>query len=82
MFVGTDIPKRKQKKTPPRAAASTAPVPAGPMPLGSAHANANSATLENLRDRTWSLAEEWAQQGWPWLSQVLKGATALGKGER
>jgi hypothetical protein len=35
-----------------------------------------------LRDRTWALAEEWAQLGWPWMERVLKGAVALSKGER
>lgn len=35
-----------------------------------------------LRDRTWALADEWEKAGWPWLAAVLKGATALTKGER
>jgi len=38
--------------------------------------------LGALRDRTWVLAEEWAQLGWPWMERLLKGAVALSKGER
>ena len=38
--------------------------------------------LGGLRDRTWALAEEWGQLGWPWMERLLKGAIALSKGER
>jgi hypothetical protein len=38
--------------------------------------------LATLRDRTWRLAEEWGQLGWPWMERLLKGAIALSKGER
>lgn len=53
------------------------------MPAAAApSAGAEDTPLSNLRDRTWGLAEEWAQLGWPWMERLIKGATALTKGER
>ena len=77
----TDIPISKSKKNAPLRAATTAPVPPGPFPLGTVEPRTNQAAVTYLQDKTWSIAEEWAQQGWPWMSQLLKGAVALSKGE-
>ena len=77
----TDIPRKKSKKNTPVAAAMTAPVPPGPFSLGTVRSLDNQAAVTHLQDRTWSIAEEWAQFGWPWMSQLLKGAVALTKGE-
>jgi hypothetical protein len=35
-----------------------------------------------LRDETWALANRWADLGWPWVSQSMKGLVALSKGEK
>jgi hypothetical protein len=38
--------------------------------------------LEDRRNRTWAIADEWEAAGWWWTGQSIKAATALGKGER
>lgn len=49
---------------------------------GRRRVDANQADpVAALRDRTWALAEQWEQLGWPWLAAAIKGAVALGKGE-
>ena len=78
----TDIPISKSKKNPPARAASTAPVPPGPFPLGSVDPSQNAATVLYLQQRTVPLAVEWEQQGWYWVGQGLRSVTALTQGGR
>lgn len=80
--VVTDIPIRKSKKNAPVRAASTAPVPPGPFPLGSVDPTQNAATVLYLQQRTTALAVEWEQQGWYWVGQSLRATTALTQGGR
>lgn len=35
-----------------------------------------------LRDRTWALAQEWDNAGYPWTASGVRSLVALGKGER
>jgi hypothetical protein len=41
-----------------------------------------TTAVDALRDRTWAIAGEWADAGWPWMSTLIKGAVALSKAER
>lgn len=54
--------------------AAPPPQPLPPMPKGD--------PLTTLRDETWALANRWADLGYPWLSQSMKGLVALSKGEK
>jgi hypothetical protein len=51
-------------------------------PAAAAPSNVPADPLVALRDRTWGLAAEWEQMGWPWMAALIRGATVLSKGER
>ena len=48
-------------------------------PAAAAASNVPADPVVALQDRTWGIAEEWAQLGWPWMERILKGAVVLTK---